>query len=88
VVVTDVIAGGTTITPTTTKVRGQIAIAVVDAVEADVDVVVKVKESNAITIRNLDIIIELQKQASWTSPTFKLCRSIDSRSSDIAISSK
>jgi hypothetical protein len=87
VVVTDVVAGGTTITPTTTKVRGQIAIAVVDAVEANMDVVEKAK-SNAITVRNLDIIIELQKQASWTSPTFKLCRSIDSRSSDIAISSK
>jgi hypothetical protein len=45
-------AGGATITSTMTKVKRQIAI----AVEEDMDVVVEAEESNAITVRHLDIM--------------------------------
>jgi predicted dinucleotide-utilizing enzyme len=54
-------AGGATITSTMTKVKRQIAIAVEDAVEEDMDVVVEAEESNAITVRHLDIMHQTAK---------------------------
>jgi pectate lyase len=64
-------AGGATTTSTMTKIKRQITIAVEDTVKVNMDVVVKVEESNTITIRNLNIMHRTTEESQLDSRTLQ-----------------